>query len=1088
MWLAAFGPLLLAALLEVAVAAEGAASAATAASAGTAASAATATHGHHHHQQQQQVSGGSVGIAAAQSWIPYRHSALSLQGVQSVLLSIEERLRSLDASVYSSRYAPRWEVSLEQQGRRLEAVEARLGRLETLLEIRLDKLAESVSSRQLKEELSKDQMSRKFDSAYERLNHRLGYMEARLDVGVSKLQSSVEMASERVEAAVRGRQSGASTDAALLDLSVNVADLRRRVDDCQARSNDTVAAMASSSAHRLEDIASSLAQLRYDFNRTLASASTELHDASDQASSGPGVPDPSDYVEKVVVAMEKQVSNLANKVTNMYNELWRRTQVLETLTKDSMSLSNATRRELQDGLRSLSRRGAFHADREKQDTVGSLQESMDVLAGIVHRRMSELGRKLDSSFQMLMLAQNLFLESCHRLQLEEPQLEAKLTAVLGRILDTLHNKSASTMQEVQQVHEMLKSHHSHLVRTVAHNTNTVMKAAEEARNQGRQIERAIQEVTEALSAAGKDHAATLRHGHDAVDTRLANILGALQDLQDQLGEMVPDRSETSREIMNAEACLGNQKIITRIAADIEKHNTLLVTSLKDRGAVTTCPSIDIPEFTDKIALAFEGKGIVMCKANDDSNDVSQIIQPFDKSYTSENVFTRSNEHHDNDGKSNDIPGQRGEVWDKTNENISSASNGKSASLTSSSKNHPLNYSNLNDITENSSSESEGLFKTEGNRENSELGTTGNFVSQIQEQHNNSSQSQWKNILAIIHDTDTGESKEVQKPSLTIVHENSSGARGNEFSSSFHIPDAIHDQHDSNTTLLTRTPTEQEIQVIAFLRKPEDDETIEKENSSNVMRRSMNYTNKPKSVNTTMLAEEKPQNAPHDNSGGVRTSGNSEHVKQSDETEHAITGSTKTVNYTNARNFIQSEANVTSNEPYNLEMNFTNSGPIAIDQEHNTEVYVSEFLKKIMETYGTDTQVNKSIQDFWKVLLEKNHHLKTDEHTVENGTSAELPDTSKEEPNENSSYNDDYINYKNLEFHAQRLNISTIPETIKDVKIKQYVNKLEEIAHELSNRKESSLNNTGSTMNHTHIHTEQQYLSAQLTEEDDMSSY
>ena len=47
-----------------------------------------------------------------------------------------------------------------------------------------------MSARQLKEELAKDQIHRKLDSTYERLNHRLGYLEARLDVGITKLQVS----------------------------------------------------------------------------------------------------------------------------------------------------------------------------------------------------------------------------------------------------------------------------------------------------------------------------------------------------------------------------------------------------------------------------------------------------------------------------------------------------------------------------------------------------------------------------------------------------------------------------------------------------------------------------------------------------------------------------------------------------------------------------------------------------------------------------------------------------------------------------------------------------------------------------------
>lgn len=37
----------------------------------------------------------------------------------------------------------------------------------------------------------------------------------------------------------------------------------------------------------------------------------------------------------------------------MYNELWRRSIIQEGLTKDSMTLTNVTRRETQDSLRSV---------------------------------------------------------------------------------------------------------------------------------------------------------------------------------------------------------------------------------------------------------------------------------------------------------------------------------------------------------------------------------------------------------------------------------------------------------------------------------------------------------------------------------------------------------------------------------------------------------------------------------------------------------------------------------------------------------------------------------------------------------------
>jgi hypothetical protein len=80
------------------------------------------------------------------SWGRFWRSFLEcvmLQSLQTVLMSIEERLRALD-TLYSPRFIPRWEVSIDQQSRRMETIESRLGRLETLLELRLDKLSEVI--------------------------------------------------------------------------------------------------------------------------------------------------------------------------------------------------------------------------------------------------------------------------------------------------------------------------------------------------------------------------------------------------------------------------------------------------------------------------------------------------------------------------------------------------------------------------------------------------------------------------------------------------------------------------------------------------------------------------------------------------------------------------------------------------------------------------------------------------------------------------------------------------------------------------------------------------------------------------------
>ncbi|CAG2058222.1 unnamed protein product [Timema podura] len=90
---------------------------------------------------------------------------------------------------------------------------------------------------------------------------------------------------------------------------------------------------------------------------------------------------------------------------------------------------------------------------------------MEALADLIQRRFSDLGRKHESSFQTLIMTQNLFLESCHRIQQDEPQLENKLTLVLKKILDTITNSCTTAEEGIGELHELIKSHNSHVIRT-----------------------------------------------------------------------------------------------------------------------------------------------------------------------------------------------------------------------------------------------------------------------------------------------------------------------------------------------------------------------------------------------------------------------------------------------------------------------------------------------------------------------------------------------------------------------------------------------------------------------------------------------
>ncbi|KRT80419.1 hypothetical protein AMK59_7299, partial [Oryctes borbonicus] len=125
-------------------------------------------------------------------------NALTQQSLQTVLLSIEERLRNLD-NIYAMQYSPSIEGKLEMYGRKLESVEAKISRLEAVMGNELDKISENISSRNFKDDLARDHVLRKIDSVYERMNHRLIFAEGKMELMERKLETKLNTMLSRME-------------------------------------------------------------------------------------------------------------------------------------------------------------------------------------------------------------------------------------------------------------------------------------------------------------------------------------------------------------------------------------------------------------------------------------------------------------------------------------------------------------------------------------------------------------------------------------------------------------------------------------------------------------------------------------------------------------------------------------------------------------------------------------------------------------------------------------------------------------------------------------------------------------------------
>ncbi|XP_069674236.1 putative leucine-rich repeat-containing protein DDB_G0290503 isoform X2 [Periplaneta americana] len=905
----------------------------------------------------------------AQAWGNFR-PAVSQQGLQNVLISIEERLRALD-TLYSPRYTPRWEVSIEQQSRRMETMESRLGRLETLLELRLDKLSESMSARQLKDELSKDQINRKLDSTYERINHRLGYLEARLDVGISKLQSTIEGNEgrmERLESTAAGRQSEVESE--LADIGSGIHEIKKQLTTFETQQN----------------------------------------------------------------------RSLAN---NMYNDMWRRTQLLEGLVKDSMSLSNATRRELQEGIRSIAlqmgRRGLFQSDRDRQE--GTVDIALDTM-GLVQRRLSELGRKFDSNFQMLMLAQNLFLESCHRIQLDEPQLETKITKVLERILGAITNRSMNTDHEIQELQELLKSHTTHLTQGLEQTTKSVFQASEQSNEDSKLLQIAIAGIKDQLLESSKimeEAISDIRDEKSTTTEKLYNIATSLQELQDSVSELST----------------------TNVAA---KHD-----AEKYRDDVMECPESE--QIAVEIIDELQRKGITFTQITANRSGTTQIGKR--KTMDSDDRYFFGGEDGFGEEPTEDTDETESAQFRtfKSNESMSEEENSEDENFLEGTR-LQTSVTGINLPTNASTFQRQHRFDLQANKSSSTNKTSKSPEVTIQIIPHNVDLQSARNgqnqlfglglhqFAAIIQDSDVNGSGQRSQPMLTIVH-------------------AISQNGENNTEILQRNLDNSDTEVHERI-KPNVNASLPSE---------LHYINGTFAYNQS----ENSDLSLKDHGNGFVSTGSDPDLKSNvtesnnqvsvgipqipatslliirqEESNDTAEGRNRSIDEI-SQNIVLSP-NITDNAQNGQKQSSrqdtiisTNTSNVAniTHPENVTETQIPELLKRLMELYNKQEN-NQTLGDFWKNLLEKRQFEQNGTHIAKYGGNMTQNNTSNQEEirrkqSSTALFNIDFQTIQNLVSALNKTEDGTY-----EIQRQQYLSRLQELAMDLVNRNEDSVLSTNVT--------------------------
>ncbi|CAG4937047.1 unnamed protein product [Colias eurytheme] len=228
--------------------------------------------------------------------------------------------------------------------------------------------------------------------------------------------------------------------------------------DERLRMLDTISAVQVKQARRLDVIQDKLDRMETTLSLRLERAQLaaerlehRLHmlQTSVQAS----IKESSEKIERSQTKIAEIAQNITNqisshthyleKVSGAYADTWRRSLLLESLMRDGMALVNVTRRELADGLRALARR-----QRDARLNSADLEAAFT-------RRLNDNTFKIDLKMQEVLNAQKRFVDSCQRVQLDDP---THVADVLDKLIDSLINKTASTFHELQNIQTTMRNH------------------------------------------------------------------------------------------------------------------------------------------------------------------------------------------------------------------------------------------------------------------------------------------------------------------------------------------------------------------------------------------------------------------------------------------------------------------------------------------------------------------------------------------------------------------------------------------------------------------------------------------------------
>lgn len=138
------------------------------------------------------------------------------------------------------------------------------------------------------------------------------------------------------------------------------------------------------------------------------------------------------------------------KFTNQtFKEIWTEDKIGESHLQKILNMMNATKYENQNNFRTLIVQLGKIASTDSTENqcmqqlflqLSNFKTFIFVVVLSEQESISEINKKLDSNFEKLILKQDLFLEGCYKLQMDESQIESKISIVLEKLIDIFEKK------------------------------------------------------------------------------------------------------------------------------------------------------------------------------------------------------------------------------------------------------------------------------------------------------------------------------------------------------------------------------------------------------------------------------------------------------------------------------------------------------------------------------------------------------------------------------------------------------------------------------------------------------------------------